>query len=102
MEGCIPSKLLPWYLHGLGHLYGIGGEEGAPVLSAVIALSLIHIFLAGRAVKQGYRRLAQYKGIFSESLVVLRPNISLRLLRTIKEFRGKDLYACLLYTSRCV
>ena len=35
----------------------------------------VHI-LTGRAVKQGHRRFAQYKGIFGEGLVVLGTDIA--------------------------
>ena len=54
----------------------------------------VHI-LTGRAVKQGHRHLAQHKGIFREGLVVLGTDIAIRLLRSVKEFGGKDLHAAI-------
>ena len=54
----------------------------------------VHI-LAGRAVKQGRRRLVQHKGIFREGLVVFGTDIAIYLLRPVKEFGGEDLHAAI-------
>ena len=68
-------------LHGLAAV-GAGGIFRVlhPVSKASDG---VHI-LAGRAVKQGHRRLAQHKGIFGKGLVVLGPDIAIRLLCAVK------------------
>ena len=49
--------------------------------------------LAGRAVKQGDGRFAQHEGIFSESLIILGPDIALHLFSSVIEFGREDLHA---------
>ena len=37
VEGGVPPELLPWDLHGLGHLHGVSGEQAFPPFCVIVA-----------------------------------------------------------------
>ena len=68
----------------------MGADGIFPILHPVGKAADDVYILAGSTVEEWHRRFSQHEGIFEEGLVLLRSDVAVDLLRSVKQLGGQD------------